>query len=502
MGSLLIGADIGSSALKAVLVDPAVGVLAVAERPYRMHRPHPGWAENDPVDWFDALVASVHELLAAAGVAGPDVAGLCVVGQRDPVVLLDERLGVLAPAIHWTDRRDPAGTAAIFDAVGRDRILDVSGVVPTPGLVLANLDWTRRHRPDVWRAARHAVQPKDYVLQRLTGVLATDTSSLSRSLINDWRRDDWSGELCEAASIPVSILPPVRFGSWEPVGTLTGDAARRLGLPATTVVAAGGGDDQAATLGSGVLAPGELSVGTGSSLAWRAVTHEPRVDPRGRLCVARHVVPDRYVYEMVAVGSGTMLRWFREAIATVPGGHAPSYESLIAEAAAVSPGADGLLFYPYPDGATLPEDHPAARGAFLGVTAHHRRGHFVRAILEGVAYLYPPLLEILRDQDVHVERLTVIDGESRSATWNQIKADVSGRELRTTAVPEASAVGAAILAGTAAGVFASAEAGARALVTPGPVFRPDARATARYAGLQAGWARAASHVFAAFDARA
>lgn len=502
MGSLLIGADIGSSALKAVLVDPATGVLAIAERPYRMHRPHPGWAENDPADWFDAVVAAVHELLATAGVAGLEVVGLCVVGQRDPVVLLDEHFRVLGPAIHWTDRRDPAGTAAIFAAVGRDRILDVSGVVPTPGLVLPNLDWTRRHRPDAWRATRHAVQPKDYVLQRLTGALATDTSSLSRSLVNDWRRDDWSGELCEAAGIPVSILPPVRFGSWEPVGTLTDDAARRLGLPSSTVVAAGGGDDQAATLGSGVLAPGELSLGTGSSLAWRAVTHEPRVDPRGRLCVARHVVPDRYIYEMVAVGSGTMLRWFREAIATAPGAEAPSYETLIAEAATVAPGADGLLFYPYPDGATLPEDHPSARGAFLGVTAHHRRGHFVRAILEGVAYLYPPLLGILRDQGVSVERLTVIDGEARSATWNQIKADVSGRELRTTAVPEASALGAAILAGTAAGVFASPDAGARALVSAGPTFAPDPRRSARYAALQAGWMRAAPHVFAAFEDRA
>lgn len=502
MGSLLIGADIGSSALKAVLVDPAAGVLAVAEQPYRMHRPHPGWAENDPADWFDAVVAAVSELLATAGIAAAEVAGLCVVGQRDPVVLLDEQLRVLTPAIHWTDRRDPAGTAAIFETVGRDRIIDVSGVVPTPGLVLPNLDWTRRHRRDAWRSARHAVQPKDYVLQRLTGVMATDTSSLSRSLINDWRLDDWSGELCEAAGIPVSILPPVRFGSWEPVGTLTADAARRLGLPRSTVVAAGGGDDQAATLGSGVLAPGELSLGTGSSLAWRAVTHQPRVDPRGRLCLARHVVPDLHIYEMVAVGSGTMLRWFREAIATVPGREAPSYETLIAEAAVVAPGADGLLFYPYPDGATLPEDHPSARGAFLGVTAHHRRGHFVRAILEGVAYLYPPLLEILRDQGVRVERLTVIDGEARSATWNQIKADVSGRELWTTAVPEASAVGAAILAGTAAGMFASPDAGARALVSPGPVFTPDPGATARYAGLQAGWARAADHVFAAFEARA
>jgi sugar (pentulose or hexulose) kinase len=501
VASLLIGADIGTSALKAVLVDPAIGVLAVTERPYPMYRPHPGWAENDPADWFDAVVAAVGDLLTSAGVPGGDVAGLCVVGQRDPVVLLDARRRVLAPTIHWTDRRDPAGTAAIFEDVGRERIIEVSGVVPTAGLVLANLDWTRRHLSEAWAATRHAVQPKDYVLQRLTGILATDASSLSRSLLNDWRTDDWSPQLCDAAGIDVRILPPVRFGSWEPVGTLTTEAAALLGLPASTVVAAGGGDDQAATLGCGVLAPGELSLGTGSSLAWRAVTHDPHPDPRGRLCISRHVVPDQHLYEMVAVGSGTTLSWFREALATVPGGDAPSYEQLIAEAAAVPAGSDGLLFYPYPDGATLPEEHPSARGAFLGITAHHRRAHLVRAILEGIAYLYPSLLGILAEEGVAVERLVVIDGESRSATWNQLKADVSGRVLATTGVPEASAVGAAILAGTAAGAFASCEEGILALVVPGPTFTPHPREVTHYAGLHAAWERAAAYVFAAFEAR-
>jgi xylulokinase len=213
------------------------------------------------------------------------------------------------------------------------------------------------------------------------------------------------------------------------------------------------------------------------------------------------VVPDAFIYEMVAVGSGTMLRWFREALGSAPGASLTPYETLIAEAAVVAPGADGLLFYPFPDGATLPEEHASARGAFLGVTAHHRRGHFVRAILEGVAFLYPPLLEILVDFGVRVERLVLIDGEARSATWNHIKADVTGRVLHTTGVPEASAVGAAILAGTAAGVFATADDGARALVTPGDVFRPDAAITARYAPILAGWRRAAPHVFGAFEAR-
>lgn len=497
---LLIGADIGSSALKAVMVSPDGEVLGVAEHAYPMHRPHPGWAENDPDDWLRALAVVVPALLEQAGITGEEVAGLCVVGQRDPVVLLDGGDRVLSPAIHWTDRRDPGGTAAVFDRVGRERILDVSGVPATPGLVLPNLDWTRRVMPDVWARVQSALQPKDYVRHRLTGDRSTDTSSLSRSNLNDWQTDSWSEELCDAAGIPMGILPPVLHGAWEATTTLTPEAAGWLGLSTRVVVAAGGGDDQAATLGCGALAPGELSLGTGSSLAWRAVVREPRVDRAGQMCIARHVVPDSFIYEMIAVGSGTMLRWFRESLGGTPGA-IPSYEALIEEAAAVQPGSNGLLFYPYPDGATLPEDRPAARGAFLGVTAGLRRGHFVRAILEGIAFLYPSMLGILEAAGVSADRLTIIDGESRSAVWNQLKADVCGRELRTTAVPEASAMGAAILAGTACGAYATPEQGARALAAPGPVFIPDRAVHATYEPIQSGWEAAQPHVFAAFEAR-
>lgn len=497
MDRLLIGADIGTSGLKAVLVDPEGGVIGVAERPYPMLRPHPGWTENDPHDWFDAVVWAVHRLLSEAGVPGSAVGGIAIVGQRDPVVLLDDNDQVLTPAIHWTDRRDPAGTAAVFDALGRERIIEVTGVRPTPGLVLPNLEWTRRNLPDVWRATRHLVQPKDYVLRRLTGARGTDVSSPSRSLLNDWRMDSWSAELCEAASIDASLLPPIEYQSSDAIGTLNREAAELLGLSMATVVAAGGGDDQAATLGSGVVRSGDISMGTGSSLAWRAVVDNPVVDMTGRVCIARHVVPGHFIYELIAVGSGTMLKWFRGILSGDD--RDPAYEDLIAEAAAIPPGADGLFFYPYPDGASLPEDRPSARGTLLGINAGHRRGHVARAILEGVAYLYPPLLDILRDHGVEAGELVLIDGESRSPAWNQIKADVAGRSMRTTTVAEASAVGAAILAGSAAEVFSDPAAGAAAIVRPSAVFKPDQARHAIYTRLHEAWVRAAPHVFAAYD---
>ncbi|MEI7743890.1 MAG: FGGY family carbohydrate kinase, partial [Chloroflexota bacterium] len=247
-------------------------MLAVTEHPYPMHRPHPGWAENDPADGLAAVEIALGALLGAAGAAGAlgsEVGGLFIVGQRDRVFLLDDHHRALAPAIHWTDPRDPAGTEAVFRRVGRDRIIEVSVVPATPGLVLPNLDWTRR------------------------------------------------------------ALPGARA-----VGTLTRAAARRLGLTTGVVEAAGGGGDQAATLDCGVTPPGELSLGTGSSPAWRAIVTGPRPDHTGRLCIARHVVSHTWIHEVVAVGIGTMLRWTRETF-----GADADDETRIAKAAAVPPRA-------------------------------------------------------------------------------------------------------------------------------------------------------------------
>ena len=229
MSGYLLGADVGTSALKAALVHPEHGVVAVAERAYPMHRPHPRWAENDPEDWYAALVAAVPEVLARAGVAPDEVGALCLVGQRDIAVLLDGAGRVLTPCIHWTDRRDPEETARLYAELG-ERLVAVSGVLPIPGLVLPNLAWSRRHLPEAWRAARHALQPKDFLAYRLTGDVGTDIGSPTRSLLNDWRTWDWSPELCAAAGIPPELLPPVRYRPWEVRGELGAAAAAALGL--------------------------------------------------------------------------------------------------------------------------------------------------------------------------------------------------------------------------------------------------------------------------------
>jgi xylulokinase len=492
LSGYVLGADVGTSALKAALVHPERGVVAMAERGYPMHRPRPGWAENDPDDWYRALCYAVPSVLAAARVPASEVRALCLVGQRDVAVLLGADGTVLTPCIHWTDRRDPEETRQLYDELGRARLIERSGTLPIPGLVLPNLVWTRRHLPDVWRRVRFALPPKDYLAYRLTGDAGTDPTGPTRSLLNDWRLSDWSAATCAEAGIARDILPDVKYQPWEPRGTL-GSAGYDLGLMPGTMLVAGGGDDPAAALGSGVVNPGDVSIGTGSSMSWRVVGLAPRFDPTGLIGLMPHLVPGRYLHEMVATGTGTTLRWFRSVF-----GDGMTYEQLIAECASVGRGSEGLLCFPYLEGATVPRQDDAARAVYYGIAGHHRRAHFIRSTLEGTAYQYPALLDVVRTRGHQVGSLTMSDGEARNHLWNQIKADVMGETITPSLRVEAPSIGAAILAGLGAGVFGSVEEALAVVLELAPPVRADPVATASYASLRSEWEKVRGHVFPAF----
>jgi xylulokinase len=489
MSGYVIGSDVGSSCLKAALIHADRGVVAIGERVYPMHRPHPGWAENDPADWYNALAHAVPEVLAAGKVSPGEVSALCLVGQRDIAVLLDQAGEALGPVIHWTDRRDPEETTALYDQLGRTELINRSGTLPIPGLVLPNLAWIKRHQHGIWRRVRHALQPKDYLAFRLTGDVGTDPTGPTRSCMNDWRTGTWSEVTCAAAGIPVEILPEVKYQPWEPRGVLGRDAYE-IGLLPGTMLVAGGGDDPAAALGSGVVDIGDVSIGTGSSMSWRAVDEEPRPDPTGLIGLMPHVIPDRYLHEMVIVGSGTTLRWFRDAFGA--GAH---YPQLIAEAATVPAGSDGLLCFPFVEGASVPVQDDSARACFHGVSSHHRRAHFVRALLEGIAYQYPALLDVITSRGLKEETLTISDGEARSELWNQIKADVLGEALAPALRVEAPSIGAAILAGYVGHLFGSITEGVAAAVDVAAPLVPDETSHLVYRELRGSWEQVRDRIY-------
>jgi sugar (pentulose or hexulose) kinase len=300
--------------------------------------------------------------------------------------------------------------------------------------------------------------------------------------MNDLRRDAWDAELCAAGGVSPSRLPPITWQPWQCIAQLPAAGAALLRLPPGVPVAAGGGDDQAATLGAGAVAIGDLCAGTGTSSDWRLVTDDPTPDAElARGDLAPHVVDGRFVFEVCIESTGSSLRWFRDAF-----GRGTDYAELIAEAEAIPPGADGLVALPFVSGAgRAPWFVEGASASFLGVVAGHRRPHFTRALLEGVAYQYPPTLDLVAPGRDATRPIVLVDGETRSEAWNQLKADVTGIPIQTPEVAESAALGAAILAGQAAGVFAGAAEGVGALVRMRRTYEPDPARHARYDELRA-----------------
>ena len=501
MRDLVIGVDVGSSSAKAVLVDRDGRLLAWSRQEYPMHRPHPGWAENDPEDWVRAVIAGIHDLLDQARPDSADVRALCVVAQRDPLVLLDREGHALAPSIHWLDRRALAETSELYDRLGRNRLTQTTGLVPVPGLGLASLHWLMRHRPDVWRRTRKILAVKDYVLYRLTGRIATDQTTPACSLLYNIRKHNWSEWICREAGVDHDLLPAVEHRASDVWCELDEPSAERLGLQAGTMVAAGGGDDPAAALGSGAIKVGDISVGTGTISHWRIVSKEPTIDPKGRADTLPHVISGLFIRDLVIAGTGTSLRWYRRTFGASPGAKTCSYEELLEKAEGIAPGSGGLLFYPFLEGSMAPYFNDAASGVFFGLRSDHGQGDFVRAILEGIAFQYPPVMALLEEFGAKFDgTLRLADDETRSPLWNQIKADVTGVEVETLRVWMGGSMGAAILAAMACAIHSTFEAAVDAMVAPARRYRPDPQRSAHYGELRRRYETVLSHLEAAFRA--
>jgi xylulokinase len=437
----LIGIDVGTTGVKAVALSPAGEVLARAEEEYALSLPRPGWAEQDPEDWWRAT----QRALASLGV---EQASVGLTGQMHGLVLLDADDAVLRPAILWNDQRTSAECDEIEEVVGRERLLELTGNRALTGFTAPKLLWVRRHEPEVWARARRVLLPKDYVRLRLTGERVIDAAEASGTLLFDVERRRWSEEVCEALGIPLEWLPPVRESS----------------------AVGGAGDQQAGAVGVGAVRPGVLSVVLGTSGVVLAPLAEYRPEPEGRLHVFCHALPDTWEAMGVMLTAAGSLRWLRDVV----GG---DYPQLTTEAERWAPGVDGLRFLPYLQGERTPHADPFARGAFAGLSLTHDRGALVRAVLEGVAYGLRDSLELLRGLGVSPERARLSGGGARSELWSRIVASVLGIPLERTAVEEGAAYGAALLGGVADGVFADVhEAVAacvrvRATVEPDPVWQ-------------------------------
>ncbi len=473
----LLGIDIGTSGAKAVLVDVDGRIVGLGSHDYPIAQPRPGWAEQDPEDWWRAACASVCAALRQAGVGGQEVAAIGLSGQMHGTVLLDAHGRPVRPAIIWPDRRSQAEVERACNALGLERLGRLAANRLAVGFMAASLMWLARHEAGVLASTDKAVLPKDYVRLRLTGRVASDVSDASATLLFDVAGRRWSRELLDAWQIPDRLLPPV-LESAALAGALLPEAAQMLGLRAGTPVVAGAADQACQLVGSGLLDPGLASCTVGTGGQFVTPLAAPTYDPQLRLSTFCHAWPGRWYSMGAALSAGLSLRWFRERFCPPE----VTFEQLAQEAAGALPGAEGLLFLPYLVGERTPHFDPLARGAFIGLTLRHGRAHVVRAIMEGVAFSMRDALEIMRGLGLTPHRVIAAGGGGSSPIWRQILADVFGLPVATAQGEERTAVGAALLAGVGAGVYADAtEACARA-VCYGPPIEPSP-AAARYAEL-------------------
>jgi xylulokinase len=430
----LIGLDVGTSGVKGIALSPDGDVLAVAEEGYPLSTPRPGWAEQDPEDWWRAAQAVLARLPE-----GP--VGLS--GQMHGLVILDDAERVLRPAILWNDQRTGAQCAEIEERVGLERLIELTGNRALTGFTAPKLLWLRRHEAETYARIRHVLLPKDYVRLRLAGEHAIDAADASGTLLFDVAGRRWSEEMCAALEVPLEWLPPT-FESTE---------------------VAGAGDQAAAALGVGIAAPGPVSVVLGTSGVVFAALASYAPDDRARVHTFCHAVPETWHAMGVMLSAAGSAAWLRRALA------AP-YGELEAEASRWEPGCEGLSFAPYLAGERTPYPDPDARGAFAGLSLRHDRGALWRAMLEGVAFGLRDSLELLRALGVRPEVGRVSGGGARSELWLQIVASALQLPLERMESDEGSAYGAALLAGIRAGVFADAQEAVARCVRARSVVEP------------------------------
>ncbi len=486
----LIGIDVGTSATKTVLFDEDGNVVCSASQEYPMYQPHNGWAEQEPADWRDAVLATVAQVVKASGVEQDAVKGIGISGQMHGLVMLDEDGGVIRPSIIWCDQRTGAEVEDMLQIMPRERWIEITANPPLTGWTAAKILWVRKNEPEHYRRCRHILLPKDYIRYVLTGVFATEVSDASGMQLLDVPHRCWSDEVLEKLDIDKSMLGKV-YESCEVTGTLLPEVAEQLGLTADVKVVGGAGDNAAAAVGTGIVRDGTAFTTIGTSGVVFAHSSKVSIDPKGRVHTCCCAVPGAWHLMGVTQGAGLSLKWFKnefcrdyEAEAQAQGRDV--YDLINEDVRTVAPGSDRLIYLPYLMGERTPHLDPDCRGVFFGISAIHTRKHFLRAVMEGVSYSLCDCNEILKELGVEVTQMMACGGGGKSAVWRQMLADLYRCTVKTVRQDEGPALGVAILAGVGCGIYPGVEEACDRLISEKNSTEPvaaDAEVYERYHAL-------------------
>lgn len=480
----ILGVDIGTSGTKTVLFSQDGIPVASALYEYPLYTPKNGHAEQNPLDWWNACVNGIKDVVAKSGVSNDDIKGVGLSGQMHGLVMLDGDNKVIRNSIIWCDQRTAKEVVEITERVGHDRLVAITANPAITGFTAAKIMWVKNNEPKIYEKCRHILLPKDYVRYMLTGEYATEVSDASGMQLLDVPNRCWSDEVLQKLDIDKSLLAKV-YESPDITGTITKEAAKATGLKEGTPVVGGAGDNAAAAVGMGVVEDGKAFTTIGSSGVVFAHTSDISIDRKGRVHTFCCAVPGCWHVMGVTQSAGLSLKWFKDNLAVSETEEAHSmgvspYYLLDKEAQLVPIGANKLLYMPYLNGERTPHLDPNVRGAFVGLSSIHKKSDMLRAVMEGVSYSLCDCVEVIREMNVSIDDMMACGGGGTSALWRQMLADIYGCQVKTTANKEGPALGVALLAAVGTGIYSSVPEACRAVIKPNIIEEPIAENSVKY----------------------
>ncbi len=466
---LYIGVDLGTSAVKLLLMDSDGKIQNIVSKEYPLYFPNPGWSEQRPEDWYDQTMEGIKELLQEADKS--KVAGISFGGQMHGLVILDKEDRVIRPAILWNDGRTGKETDYLNEVIGREKLSQYTANIAFAGFTAPKLLWVRKNEPDNFEKIEKIMLPKDYIAYRLTGIHCTDVSDASGMLLFDVKNRRWSQEMCDICGISMSKLPQC-FESYEPVGKVRPQIAKELGIPENVIVAAGAGDNAAAAVGTGTVGDNKCNISLGTSGTIFISSKNFRVDSHNALHSFAHADGSYHLMGCMLSAASCNKWWMDEILGTGDYGKE--------QAAIKNLGRNHVFFLPYLMGERSPHNDPDARGVFLGMTMDTTRTDMTQAVLEGVAFALRDSLEVAKSLGIHLERTKICGGGAKSPLWRKMIANILNLKVDAIESEEGPALGGAMLAAVACGEYASVEEIADKVVKVTETILPGPELAQRY----------------------
>ena len=466
---LYIGVDLGTSAVKLLLMEGDGRIRRIVSREYPIYFPNPGWSEQNPQDWFTQTVEGIRELVSEAD--RDQVAGISFGGQMHGLVILDDQDRVIRPALLWNDGRTFEECDYLNNVIGKEKLSEYTANISFTGFTAPKILWVKNKEPENFARIAKIMLPKDYIAYRLTGVHCTDFSDASGMLLLDVKNRCWSKEMCDICGIRMEMLPKL-FESYECVGTLTEEIAKELGLSSCVNVAAGAGDNAAAAVGTGTVGEGMCNISLGTSGTIFISSKKFGVDRFNALHAFAHA--DGYYHLMgCMLSAASCNKWWMEDIAGTSdyAGEQEGIEKL---------GENHVYFLPYLMGERSPHNNPNARGTFIGMTMDTTRADMTQAVLEGVAFALRDSLEVARSLGIRLERTKICGGGAKSPLWKKMIANILNLKVDVIESEEGPALGGAMLAAVACGEYESVEAAAERIVKIVDTVEPEAELVEKY----------------------